>query len=1116
MQTLPGPKVPGVPLPGRPSSACAWERAPFALCRTAAGNALSLLQAVPGFLLPALHLLVLACTASGSENSIRRGRAVWGEGFQLIASCSVSRILGCIECGFSSSSIWDHIASTMSASTSGRSFPSERAAPYDVFISHCGRDCKRDFAVFLKIELERSGVRAFLDDRDLRPGDVAADVMLEAMATARYGVVLLSRGFFEREWCVKELQTFLGRGNFIPVFFSMSFDGLPSAWESFDFFEWTEEEYKRVIREAKSYVGFRLEAHDRYWDVCIAGLKAELLRRLNILDGGPKLTEPDQPLFGIEGHVEEIKRLMGIRPGGVLHQAREVSIVAVKGMGGVGKTTLARRIYDDEEVRGFFSWGVCWLVVDQNPTSEMICGLQKEILSKLARRNDATIGSPEKGRAEIRQCLGSAKVLICLDNVWADRHSPVVRKVDLGPGSCILKTTRDARTIELDGHRYDLDVLSPPSAEQLFRFHAFRHCAPSDDDVPLIERSLQLCGGLPLALQIVGSAVAGMMAGDGDRLQWEDFLDVAVGSTPEGMEVHDILRSSYDTLPSAVYKDAFLLIAVIWPEALDQRYSRFLSGLGAILEGGEALARIVLQELEHRSLIKLLPMEADRRVEIHDLLVDVALSILNKQHPLRIGLWSKERRLPKVNEPFYSLNWEHLLVDDISFPATLPRSLQSLVIRQRDPGTTLVSLEQDSSLQLLVLQSYRRGFHELPLSFSGLKELRTLVLIGYDVVLPTVLAQLSALTTLHLINCFFGAAKGLMPTLGELTSLRSLLLDNCALETLPSSVGHLSKLQSLRIHGNYWLTLPESLGQLEGLKTLDINWCSSSRVLLPESLGQMRSLESINLRGCRNLTHLPETLGQLSRLRVLSLGRCEHLTRLPESIGRLTGLRKLDLLCFHQLTVLPECLGEWLTWLTELDLQWCHKIKKLPDSVGQLTRIETLRLRHCGKLETLPESVGQMRALVKLDLGFCFSLTCLPETLGDLSGLTELDLEGCTGLTNLPGSLWHLTALKMLALQVRGLAALPDSVGHLEGLETLILRGCWSLTALPEALEGLTGLRTLDIEGCTGLRLRTLPEWLEKKRGLKILGARGPLSVEIAEHVPAPVEQYAPRPTESS
>lgn len=74
---------------------------------------------------------------------------------------------------------------------SGGKRAANEAGDYEVFISHCGADCKRDFAI-LKKELERVGVKCFFDEESLKVGDKADDKMLEAMQTSEYGIVILS------------------------------------------------------------------------------------------------------------------------------------------------------------------------------------------------------------------------------------------------------------------------------------------------------------------------------------------------------------------------------------------------------------------------------------------------------------------------------------------------------------------------------------------------------------------------------------------------------------------------------------------------------------------------------------------------------------------------------------------------------------------------------------------------------------------------------------------------------------------------------------------------------------------------------------------------------------
>jgi hypothetical protein len=285
---------------------------------------------------------------------------------------------------------------------------------YDVFISHCGDDCKRDFAIFLWKELERAGIRCFFDARELRPGHNAAEKMLEAMHAARYGLVILTKGFFLRQWCMKELQTFVDRENVIPIFLSIEPGYLPdkkdAAWESFEKLPMTQEEYWRVVKSAAVSTGVRLAAVDKFWDKCIMQVRKELLKLLGRLEGGAQLSG-NSLLVSIDEHVVALKELLeiplelpaeeaeevaGVQAAGLtsmqpgdptelptLGCVQEVGIVGVKGMGGVGKTTLAKKFYDDAVVRRFFEGRICWVEVNQCPSEQQICLLQEQIIWKL-------------------------------------------------------------------------------------------------------------------------------------------------------------------------------------------------------------------------------------------------------------------------------------------------------------------------------------------------------------------------------------------------------------------------------------------------------------------------------------------------------------------------------------------------------------------------------------------------------------------------------------------------------------------------------------------------------------------------------------------------------------
>jgi hypothetical protein len=496
-------------------------------------------------------------------------------------------------------------------------------------------------------------------------------------------------------------------------------------------------------------------------------------------------------------------------------------------------------VYDGPEVRAFFDHRVCWLLVSRNPHNR-VCQLQQQLLAKLADVK-VEITSPEEGRSLIRQRLGRAKVLVCLDDVWADGHSSVVSKHLLGPGSCILQTTRDANTIELGGHRLNLDTLGPSDARELFSFYAFRRRPLLEEYRPLVDQTLEVCAGLVVA----GSAVAKMLE-KGGISRWKDFLTVTMADTPEGATVYDILQSSYDDLPTQEYKDAFILNAWMWPPTTAGGFELRvrLSGmnhssvglravevikrnLGALLAGGQSKASIVLQKLEGRSLLRVergKDFTAGDQVAVHDLLVDVASRLARSK-----GRFSRK----SVAGSFHNPESEHMsLLNSINLFQLEDNFFQVYMVRS------------------LVVDSAFRGFSASPFRLWG-----------------------SPCYNLCRLLCLRGCweLRSLPEPIGQLTNLRVLDLTYCP---------------NLK-------TLPNSVGKLAGLVILDLSLCSSLKAL-PE-LGLMVELTSLALKSCRTLKRLPESWDSLIKLNTIDLSGCVRLGSLPESMSNLTGLETLDI-----------------------------------------------------------------------------------------------------------------------------------------------------------------------------------------------------------------------------
>jgi hypothetical protein len=523
-------------------------------------------------------------------------------------------------------------------------------AAYDVFISHCGVDSKRNFAIFLKEELEKVGLRCFFDDASLEVGDKAAERMLEAMENATFGVVMLSPGFYSKEWCLKELQTFVRRGNAVPIYFP-SYLAVEEAkkeaiakkvWTTFKKFELLEEEYLEAV--GLSITGLKLLSVDGWWNVCIRQARDVLLKLLGKTGGGPLLSEPDDLLVGQHEQLLKLKELLGLpkqgesTAGAAGAVSKEVGIVGVKGMGGVGKSTMAKKLYDDPEVRAWFDGNICWEEVGQNPDEAKICAIQVGIIKKLCNVQEH-ISNPTAGRALIRERLRNKKVLICLDNVWENVETAaknVVKLEDLCRGSQILKTSRVKEAI--GGHVFDLDALNKGHAWELFCWHAFDGHEPPGGLLGLAKEAAERCNGLPLALRILGRQLAG--AEDKKKKKClEVFL--SLGSHHDAMiACRTIIWSSYENLPSAPpgLKDAFLLMGGLWPITEDFTIlERAIQNIGAAVYGDSEvnlrrpMSEEAINQLANRSLIKLERQSNWLKVAIHDLLIDFARSEVGRQ-----------------------------------------------------------------------------------------------------------------------------------------------------------------------------------------------------------------------------------------------------------------------------------------------------------------------------------------------------------------------------------------------------------------------------------------------------------------------------------------------------
>jgi hypothetical protein len=178
----------------------------------------------------------------------------------------------------------------------------------------------------------------------------------------------------------------------------------------------------------------------------------------------------------------------------------------------------------------------------------------------------------------------------------------------LARGSRILKTSQKKESI--GGHVHDLDSLKREPAWELFCWHAFGGNKPSEGFAELAERAAARCGGLSLALKMLGSQLAKAEDKEGCIT---GFLELPRHDNAM-RACRSLIRTSYNNLPTDFpgLRDVFILVAGVWPRTLEfMQHQRAVKNLGAAVYGGEPrsarfrLAEKALDELNSLSLVGL-------------------------------------------------------------------------------------------------------------------------------------------------------------------------------------------------------------------------------------------------------------------------------------------------------------------------------------------------------------------------------------------------------------------------------------------------------------------------------------------------------------------------------
>ncbi|KAJ9707270.1 hypothetical protein PVL29_002312 [Vitis rotundifolia] len=747
-------------------------------------------------------------------------------------------------------------------------------------------------------------------DYQLRRGELITPAHVTAIEGSRHSIIVLSENYASSKWCLDELVKMLQSQNTkerraVPVFHNVNPSDVGNQRGSFGKALADHEEKLKVDHEKKlkydmeRVQGWRkaltqvgkisgfTSSRDKPETQFIEEIVTDISKDLNCVSSSDA-----KNLVGMNCCIRELESLLCL-------ESTKVLMVGIWGMGGIGKTTLARVIY--ERLFCQLKLGYCF-VEDLKSTSAY--NLKAELLSKVLGDKNINMGL-----TSIKARLHSKKVLVVIDNV---NHQSMLETLVgghdwFGPQSQIIITTRDKHLLTMQGVDavYEVQKLEDDNAIQLFSHYAFKNKPPTRDITKLLDQITSYAQGLPLALKVLGCSLC-----DRNADSWTDKLN-QLKKIPNG-EIQEVLQISFDGLEDNE-KEIFLDIACFFRGRGKTFVRKILQSCGFSMVSG-------IENLIDKSLITI---TWDDRLEMHDLLQEGAqevegiffdlsgleeMNFTTKAFSQMTNLRLLEIYRSNLRDTGGKMQCKLHISNDFKFHYDELRYLhwdeypcESLPFDFESENLVFGNLE-------FVDVSYSQYLKKTP-DFSRATNLEVLVLKGCTncKVHPS-LGYLSKLILLNLENC---TNLEHLPSIRWLVSLETLILSGCSkLEKLPEVPQQMPYLSKLCLDGTAitdfsgWSELgnfQENSGNLDCLNELNsddstIRQLPSSSVVLrnhnasPSSAPRrshfirphctLTSLTHLNLSGTP-IIHLPWNLERLFMLQRLELTNCRRLQALP-------------------------------------------------------------------------------------------------------------------------------------------------------------------------------------------------------------------------------------------
>ncbi|XP_065867666.1 putative disease resistance protein RGA1 [Euphorbia lathyris] len=787
------------------------------------------------------------------------------------------------------------------------------------------------------------------------------------------------------------------------------------------------------------------------------------------------------------------------------------SVIPIVGIGGLGKTTLAQFVYNDEKVVSYFEKRV-WICVTEDFDVEIVA---RKILTSLTNGELSNLDlDMDLLQTRLREHLNDKMFLVVLDDMWNENVERWVRLKNLlvggAKGSKILVTTRSRKVASIMGVEGSclLKGLTEEESWTLFKRVAFREGGERvDGSLEAIgKRMVKRCQGVPLAIKSLGSA----MQFKADVTDWLAVENSEIWKmSQDSNDVLPVLKLSYDHLP--VYLRQCFAYCSIFPKGYcickDQLIQLWMAQ-GYVVTSSSGNQN--LEEIGDQYFNDLLLRSFFQEVEKDDYGGIVTCKMHDLIHDLAQTVAGSDCSISGTNAENVSKRVRHLSFErSLYYAWEVPRLLQ-----------------QVKGLRTFLIPVNDRCINE-----------------------SSQAALISNLRRLRVLDMHCLGIEKLPCSIGELKHLRYLdVSNNNLLERLPDSISNLLNLQTLLLSRCERLVeLPRGLVKLVNLRHLVINKCSRL-AQMPPGLGELTSLRTLTRFIVRNGEGTWSDAAKLNELSSLNLLRggiwlknLHCLSADADSEAKEANLKSKMYLQFLGLQWIPsevdvstrdESLMEILEPHSNLKHLWvegCGGIK-VSTWISSLTNIVRITIRSCPKCRYLPplEHLPSLRFLhlhnlpaleyIEYDFNEIFSSSTQTTTvffpsleelwlykLNNFRGwqrremvsrnnettepltarneqyiqhlfpcITQLSIQRCSKLTSIP-FFSHLESLHVVNSSMMVIAAsvfvpFRSSLSPFSTIESLFIDKVEDLECFPEeGLQKLVSLKTLRVKNCPRL-----------------------------------------------